>query len=120
MRMYKAENVDAYITNSDIKAQPILKEIRVIIKSTIPNVEKGISWGIPFYKHHGLLAGFSVFKNHVGFGFCDAFQSKDRQALEEKGYTTGKKTVQIMFDQKVPTAEIKKILKAKSKINEAK
>ena len=121
MRMYKAKDVDSYIINSGREASPKLKEIREIIKSTIPKVEEGISWGVPFYKYYGILAGFATFKNHVSFGFCEiVIQSKDREMLEKKGYIIGKKTIQIKFDQKVPTTAIKKILKAKAKMNEAK
>ena len=121
MRMYKAKDVDSYIANSGREARSKLKEIREIIKSTIPKVEEGISWGVPFYKYHGILAGFAAFKNHVSFGFCEiVIQSKDREMLEKKGYITGKKTIQIKFDQKVPTTAIKQILKAKAKMNEAK
>ena len=119
--MYKAKDVDSYIANSGREARPKLKEIQEIIKSTIPKVEEKISWGVPFYKYYGILAGFAAFKNHVSFGFCDILiQSKDRAMLEKKGYTTGKKTIQIKFDQKVPTTIIKQILKAKAKMNEAK
>ena len=120
MRNYKAKDVGEYISNSEPESRPTLKEIRKIIKSTVPKAEEGISWGVPFYKYHGLLAGFAVFKNHVSFGLAFAFQNDIRKMLEEKGYTTGSKTVQIRFDQKVPTAEIKQILKAKAKMNEAK
>ena len=120
MKNYSAKNVDSYIASSGREARPKLKEIRKIIKSTIPKVEEGISWGIPFYKYHGILAGFAVFKNHVSFGFAALLQSKDREILEKKGYITGKKTIQIKFDQKVPTTSIKQILKAKAKMNEAK
>jgi uncharacterized protein len=116
----KAKDVDSYIANSDKEARPILKEIRKIIKSTIPKVEEGISWGVPFYKYHGVLAGFATYKNHVSFGLAFVLQSKDREMLEKKGYITGKKTIQIKFDQKVPTTAIKQILKVKAKINEAK
>jgi uncharacterized protein YdhG (YjbR/CyaY superfamily) len=42
-------------------------------------------------------------------------QSKDRKTLEKKGYKTGKGTMRIKFDQKVPTTAIKKILKQKQK-----
>ncbi|RPI01364.1 MAG: DUF1801 domain-containing protein [Ignavibacteriae bacterium] len=118
MRNYKAKNVDAYIAGSAVDARPILKELRKVIKSTIPKAEEKISWGIPFYKYHGFLAGFSSFKNHVSFGFAAAFQSKDRKKLAQKGYKTGSKTVQIRFNQKVPAAEIRQILKAKAKTNE--
>jgi uncharacterized protein YdhG (YjbR/CyaY superfamily) len=120
MRNYIAKDVDSYIANASVEARPHLKELRKIVKSTIPGVGESISWGVPFYKYHGLLAGFSYFKAHVGFGFAFALLKKDREALEKKGYTTGSKTIQIRFDQKIPVAEIKQILKAKAKENEEK
>ncbi len=121
MKMSKPKDVDSYIANSGREARPTLKEIRKIIKLTIPKSEERISWGVPFYKYHGVLAGFAAYKNHVSFGFCvPPFQSEDRKILEKKGYITGKKTIQIKFDQKVPTTAIKQILKAKAKMNEAK
>ena len=120
MKMSKPKDVDSYIANSEREARPKLEELRKIIKSTIPKVEEGISWGVPFYKYYGALAGFAAYKNHVSFGFADVLQSEDRKMLEEKGYITGKKTIQIKFDKKVPTTAIKKILKAQAKMNEAK
>jgi len=120
MRNYSAEDVDSYIASSEPEAHPTLNELRKLIKSTIPKAEESISWGVPFYKYHGLLAGFAVFKNHVSFGLAFVLESKDREELAEKGYTTGKKTVQIRFDQKVPATAIAQILKAKAKMNEAK
>lgn len=117
--MKKIEDVDAYIANSDKKARPILEELRNIIKSTIPEAKEGIWYGIPFYKYHGELAGFAVYKNHVSFGYGAAvLHNRDRKMLKEKGYITGKGTLQIKFDQKVPTVAIKQILKIKAKMNE--
>jgi uncharacterized protein len=92
----------------------------VAIKSAAPKAEEGISWGVPFYKYHGLLAGFAALKNHVDFGLAFALQNKDREMLGKKGYMTGKKTIQIKFEQKVPTTAIRRILKARAKMNEAK
>ena len=121
MKMSKPKDIDSYIANSNIKAQPILNELREIIKSTILEVEEGISWNVPFFKYHGELVGFAAYKNHVSFGFgVDVLQSEDRKMLEEKGYKLGRGTLQIKFDQKVPTTTIKKILKTKAKMNEAK
>ena len=120
MKNDSAKDVDSYIAGSGIEARPTMKEIRKIIKSTIPEVEEGISWGVPFYKYHGALAGFAVYKNHVSFGGAAALQSEDRKMLEEKGYKTGNKTIQIKFDQKVPTTAIRQILKAQAKMNESK
>jgi uncharacterized protein YdhG (YjbR/CyaY superfamily) len=121
MKMYKAKDVDTYIANSAVEARPILKELREIIKLTNTKVEKKISWVVPFYRYHGALVGFATFTNHVSFGLGLAgLQSKDREMLEKTGYITGKKIIQIRFDQKVPTTAIKQILKAQAKMNEAK
>ena len=120
MKKPKPKDVDAYIANSVREAHPILWEIRQIIKSTVPKAEEGISWGVPFYKYHGALAGFATYKNHVSFGIATGvLESKDREMLFKKGYTSGTKTIQIKFGQKVPAAALKQILKAKAKMNEA-
>ena len=117
----KARDVDAYIAGANPDARPHLEAIRTIITSTVPGVEESISYGVPFYKCHGQLAGFAVYKNHVSFGVsAGVLQSSDREALEEKGYKTGVRTVQIRFDQKVPTTTIKHVLKAQVRINRAK
>ena len=118
--MEKPEDVFSYIANSDKEARPILEELRKIIKSTFPKVEEVISYGIPFYKYHGFLAGIAAYKKHVSFQIADSLQNEDRQMLEEKGFTLGEKRIQIKFDQKVPSTIIVQILKTQAKMNEAK
>jgi uncharacterized protein YdhG (YjbR/CyaY superfamily) len=119
--MSKPEDVDSYITNSAREARAILEELRKIIKSTIPQAEEKIWYDVPFYNYHGELAGFAAYKKHISFGFgAGVLQDKDREMLEEKGYKIGRGTMQIKFDQKVPTSAIKKILKTKANMNEAK
>jgi uncharacterized protein len=121
MKNYSAKNVDEYIANAPKEVQPKLRELRAVITSTIPKVEEKISWGVPFYIYHGALVGFAAFKNHVSFGLgLDGLQGKDRDRLEKKGYTTGKKIIQIKFDQKIPATAIKQILKAQARMNERK
>ncbi len=119
MEKPKPKDVYAYIVNASPEARPIMEELRKIIKSTVPEAEEGISWNVPIYKYHGILAGFSVARHHVSFG-VDTLQGEDRKILEGKGYKTGKKTIQIKFGQKVPNAVIQKTLKRQAKINEIK
>lgn len=117
--MIKAKNVDDYIANSATEAHAILNELREIIKSTVPEVEERISYNVPFYKYYGEFVGFATYKKHVSFGFgADVLESKDREKLENEGYTLGKATMQIKFGQKVPIEEIRKILIQKAKMNE--
>lgn len=120
MRNYVAENVDEYIKSSEPEARPTLLALRELVKRTVPEATESISWGVPFYKYHGLLAGFSVFTSHASFGLAFRLDDKLRVALEKQGYSTGSKTVQIRFDQEIPATEIKQILLAKARENEAK
>ena len=89
---------------------------KIVLKLTIPKVEEKISWGVPFYRHNGEIGGFAAYAKHVSVGF-GAVATEDRTALEAKGYKVLKDTFQIKFDQKVPSAAIKRILKAKLKAN---
>ncbi len=118
MRNYSAQDVDAYIKTSDPAAQLVMQNLRTLIKSTIPQAEESISWGVPFYKYQGLLAGFSVFKNHISFGLVFPLNPEDQQELSRLGYTTGKKTIQIKFDQAIPKDIIVKMLLTQAKQNE--
>lgn len=121
MKNYKAKDVESYIAGADKEARPHLKELRQIIKASIPKVEEKISWGVPFYRYYGPLVGFASFKNHVSFGLgLSGLETSDREMLEKKGYKTGSKIIQIRFDQKVPSAAIKQIVKAQAKMNVAK
>ncbi|MFZ1988916.1 MAG: DUF1801 domain-containing protein [Alphaproteobacteria bacterium] len=120
MQNYDAKDVEAYIKSAADDSRPKLKELQELIRRAIPEVEEGIGWGVPIYKYHGVLAGFTALKHHVNFGLVTLLQTEDREALEAKGYKTGKKTVQIRFDQKVPAAAIRRILKAQAKLNKAK
>ena len=114
------KDVDAYIESAAGSARPMLEELRKIIKSTLPKVEEGISYGVPFYKYHGAVGGFVAYKSHVTFGLgADVLEIDDRDRLEQSGYKVLKGTMQIKFDQKVPRPAIQRMLKAKAKLNEA-
>ena len=120
MKKPKAKDVDVYIAAAGRDAQATLNEVREVIKSAIPKAEESISWNVPFYRYCGHLAGFAVYKNHVSFGFCADLSSDDRDEFEGKGYKAGRKTVQLPFDQPVPVALIKRILKANARANAVK
>ena len=120
MKNYSAKNVDEYIIHAPKEAQNKLRELRAVIRLAVPKAEESISWGIPFYKYNGMLAGFSSLKEHVDFGFFYPIADKYKKILEKKGYITKMKIIQIRFDQKVPAQEIKDILKEQAKKNEEK
>jgi uncharacterized protein YdhG (YjbR/CyaY superfamily) len=120
MANYTVKSVDEYIAAAPKVAQSHLTEIRSVVESVIPEFEKEIGYGKPYYKYHGWVAGLDVYKNHIGFEIWDGLRPADREMLEGKGYKTGSVTFQIRYDQKVPTEIIKRLVKAQAKLNEAK
>ena len=119
--MKKYDDVDSYIADAEPGARPLLEELREIVKSTIPKAEEKIWYGVPFYHYQGEVVGFDAFKKHVSFGYGkDILEVQDREKLEQKGYKFSKGTLQIKFDQKIPVMLIRKIIKTKVKMNEAK
>ena len=116
--MKKAKTVDEYIANSEEKSQAIMEQLREIINSTVPEAEERIAWNVPNYKLNGVLTGFAVYSKHVSLGFSEGgLSDEERKAFEDRGHKTGKGTVQIKFNQEVPTDIIKKTLKSHAKLN---
>ncbi len=119
MTNYSVKTVTEYINASPKTARSHLKEIRAAVKSAIPKAEEKIGYGKPYYKTSRWVVGFDVYKNHIGFEIWDGqLPSEKRKSLEKSGYKTGNKTFQIRFDQKVPTAMIKRITKTQAKREE--
>ncbi|AGB14930.1 hypothetical protein Halru_0284 [Halovivax ruber XH-70] len=113
--MSEPETVDGYIADADEAARPTLRELRELVTSTVPEAEEGISYNVPFYRFHGTHVGITAFTNHATFGIgADALGSDDRDRLEAMGYDTGKETIQIGYEQDVPTAELTELLAAKA------
>lgn len=115
--MAKSKTIEEYIQSAPEESQKVMEELKELIETAVPEAEGGISWNVPIYKYNGILAGFDVAKQHVSFGI-DSLKEEDRKILKEKGYKTGKSTIQIKFDQKVPVEEIKQLIKKQLISNE--
>jgi uncharacterized protein YdhG (YjbR/CyaY superfamily) len=119
--MEKAKTVDEYIENSVEASRELMEQLREIIKITVPEAEERIAWNVPNYILNGVLTGFAVYSKHVSVGFSEGgLSDKERKLFEDKGYKTGKGTVQIKFNQEVPTKIIKLTLKSHAKFNTGK
>jgi len=116
--MQKAKNVDAYITNSPKKFQGKLRELRAAIKATAPKAEEKISYGMPYYGYRGRLAYFVLSKNHIGLYISPPVIAEHKKEL--KGYKTATATVQFPLGKKLPLGLIRRLVKARVKINESK
>ncbi|WP_125980457.1 iron chaperone [Loigolactobacillus iwatensis] len=103
-------DVTDYINKAVPQAQPLLGQLRTIVKTDLPTAEEKISWGQPFYLLGKKRVSFAAYKAHVSFTSADDLPEAIRQKAEHTGYTTGQKRINITFSQPVPTDLIHELL----------
>lgn len=108
--------VDAYIAAAPRAAQPLLRQLRQVIKKAAPGADERISYGMPYYDYHGRLIYFGLHSNHVGV--YPVGQTEKYPELKE--YVTGKGTMRFQLDRPLPVALITKLVKERVRQNEAK
>jgi len=106
------KNVDEYLARIPEPARSALNKIRAAIRSVVPpEATEAISYGIPAFKYKGSLVWYAAFSNHCSLfptaSVVDAFKN------ELKGFSTSKGTIHFPTDKPVPTALIKKLVKAR-------
>lgn len=112
------KTVDEYLAALPEEVCAVLTQLRKIIKSTAPNAEEAISYGMPGYKYYGALVYFAAFKNHCSFFPGSSQVVKLYEEL--KSFKTAKGTIQFTIDKPLPVTLVKKIVKARLKENEEK
>ncbi len=86
--------------------------MRAAIGSAVPRqATETISYGMPAFKYKGVLVWFAAFSNHCSLfptaSVIEAFKN------ELKGFTTSKGTIQFPTDKPLPTALVKRMVKAR-------
>jgi uncharacterized protein YdhG (YjbR/CyaY superfamily) len=113
------KSVEEYLATVPEPARGTLKKVRAAIRSAVPReATETISYGMPAFRHKGVLVWFAAFKDHCSFfptaSVIEAFKK------ELKGYPTSKGTIQFPADKPLPTTLVKKLVKARVKQNENK
>ena len=113
------KNVDEYLSAVPEPARGTLNKMRAAIRSAVPReAVETISYGMPAFKHNGVLVWFAAFKDHCSFfptaSVIEAFKE------ELKAYPTSKGTIQFPTAKPLPAALVKKLVKARVAQNETK
>ena len=110
-------DVDAYIAAAPRTVQPILRELRRLIKAAAPpDTQERISYKIPYYDYHGRLTYFAVFKDHISFFVPGAATAKFASQLQKyRARNRSEATITLPLDQKLPATLITKLVKARAK-----
>ena len=106
------KNIDEYLARVPEPARGSLNKIRAAIRCAVPpEATETISYGIPAFKHKGVLVWFAAFANH-----CSLFPTAsviEKFKSELKGFVTSKGTIQFPTDKPLPAALVKKMVKAR-------
>jgi uncharacterized protein YdhG (YjbR/CyaY superfamily) len=106
------KNVDEYLARVPEAAQSRFNEMRAVVRSAVPaEAVEVISYGIPAFKTKKVLVWYAAFSRHCSLFPTASVIEEFRDELG--GIKTSKGTVQFSMDKPLPTALIKKLVKAR-------
>jgi uncharacterized protein YdhG (YjbR/CyaY superfamily) len=107
-----AKSVAEYLAGVPEPARSTLNKVRAAIRAAAPaEATEIISYGILAFKHNGVLIWYAAFADHCSLfptaSVIEAFKK------ELKGFTLSKGTIQFPTDKPLPSALVKKMVKAR-------
>jgi uncharacterized protein YdhG (YjbR/CyaY superfamily) len=113
------KDVDEYLASVPEPARSTLNKMRATIRSAVPpEATEVISYRMPAFKHNRVLVWFAAFSDHCSLFPTAAVIEKFKNEL--KGFSTSKGTLHFPINKPLPTALIRKLVKARVALNESK
>ncbi len=109
-----SQDVDGYLAGVPEEARAALEKLRKTIRAAAgPGASEGFSYGIPAFKLHGRpLVAYAALKNHCSFfPMSPAVIEAHKEQLAS--YELSKGTIRFQPDNPLPSALIRKIVKAR-------
>lgn len=104
-----SNSIDAYIAAQPEPVQPLLNQVREVIRSVLPDAQEHISWRMPtFWSKHNIIH-FAAFKNHIGIYPGEKAMVNFASRLTE--YKTSKGALQLPYNKPLPLNLIAEIAK---------
>jgi uncharacterized protein YdhG (YjbR/CyaY superfamily) len=104
-------SVAAYLRAVPPAPRAALQKLRKTIKAAAPEATEVISYGMPMFKHHGMLVGFAAFKGHCSLFMSTAITNALKKELAP--YDTSKGTIRFTADKPLPATLVRKLVKAR-------
>lgn len=114
----KPGTIDEYLAGVHEPQRTALQRLRRSIRAAAPNLQEGISYGIPAFRLNGrFLVGIGAATHHCSFYLGSTLQ-QHRLALN--AFETSKGTIRFQPDQPLPAALVRKLITARVRQNAGK
>ena len=111
-----ATGVAGYIAAAPAPARPMLRQLRRLVRASAPRASETLSYGMPYYSHHGRLIYFAAFQKHVSVFVMN--RAKERFAAEMKPYRATASTLHFPFGTRLPATLVTRLVRARVRENE--
>ena len=109
----KPRTIDEYLAQVKPDHRATLEALRNAIRAVAPGAEECISYGIPAFRLNGrALVFFGAWANHCSF-YPGSSTTLKKFRDDLKGFQVSKGTIRFSPDNPLPTALVKKLLKAR-------
>jgi uncharacterized protein YdhG (YjbR/CyaY superfamily) len=116
--MKKFASVAAYLRAVPPGPRAALQQLRRTIKAAAPEATEVISYGIPMFKHHGMLVGYAAFKDHCSLFMSTYVTGTLKQELAR--YDIAKGTIRFTAEKPLPATLVRKLVQTRIAQNERK
>lgn len=90
----------------------MLEKLRLVIRSVVPkDASEVISYSIPAFRQKKIIVWYAAFSSHCSLFPTAAIIEEFKDELND--YTISKGTIQFPLDKPLPSALIKRIVKAR-------
>jgi uncharacterized protein YdhG (YjbR/CyaY superfamily) len=106
------KTIDEYLAGVSEPARSTLRKVRAAIQSVVPpESTETISYRIPAFKYKGILVWFAAFSDHCSFFPTAAIIEEFKPEL--RNFTTSKGTIHFPTNKPLPTALVRKMVRAR-------
>jgi uncharacterized protein YdhG (YjbR/CyaY superfamily) len=109
-RKKPAANVVDYLSSAPRNARAKLRQLRKIVRTSIPDAQECIAYGMPLYRGRGARIAFAAFANHLSlFGVASVVKEHRRELRDYS--PTEKGTIHFPLNEPLPVSLITRLLK---------
>jgi uncharacterized protein YdhG (YjbR/CyaY superfamily) len=111
--MQKPESVEAYFESLPDERRQMLQKLRKTIAAAAPEADEGITYSMPGFLLDGRgFVAYAALKDHYSL-FPMSSEAVHAHRKELGSRVTGKGTIRFEYDERLPTALVKKVVRTR-------